>query len=158
MASLEERLERLESEREILRTLTAYGNSLDYGEEEDWVGCYLDDGVLHWPNPPWDGPFVGHDRLREAFRDHTHAPAIYHKHFVVDPRIEIEGDTARVESYFARLDVGDEGPYIRSYGRYRDVLRRCPDGRWRFQERRIEAEASSPRPRPGGPIGTEREA
>ena len=43
---------------------------------------------------------------------------------------------------FARLDRYTSGPGIRSFGRYRDVLARCADGRWRFKERIAEREAS----------------
>jgi ketosteroid isomerase-like protein len=153
-STVEERLALLENEREILRTLHAYGNSIDYGNEEEFIDCWLPDAEMHWPIPPYAAPFIGHDRIREAFRGHTHAPATYHKHFVVDPRIRIDGDVARVESYFARLDKDGDGPYVRGFGRYLDVLLRCPDGRWRFKERHAESEASSPKPRPGGSIGS----
>jgi SnoaL-like domain len=146
--SVEERLALIEAEREILRTLHGYGRGLDYGDEEEFIDGWLEEGVLHWPNPPYEDPFVGHERLREAFRGHTHAPLVYHKHVVVDPRIEVDGDTATVESYFARLDNADHGPYIRAFGRYRDVLVRCGDGRWRFKERRAEVEGLSPQSRP----------
>jgi ketosteroid isomerase-like protein len=64
---------------------------------------------------------------------------------VVDPLIRVDGDTASVESYYARLDHRDEGPYIRSFGRYTDVLVRCDDGRWRFKERRATNESVVPR-------------
>jgi ketosteroid isomerase-like protein len=154
IAALEERLAVLEAEREIMRTLYDYGYALDYGDEEAFLDCWLPDATMHWPNPPYRAPFEGHEALRKAFSGHTHAPAIYHKHFVVDPRIAITGDSARVESYFTRLDTGADGPYLRGYGRYIDVLHRCPDGRWRFKERRAEGEAGSPRPRPGGPAGS----
>src|SRR5688500_2925940 len=115
MRSLEERLALLEDEREIQRTLCAYGNSIDYGNEGEWIDCWLADAVLHWPTQIYPTPFEGHEGLRRAFRGHTHAPSIFHKHVVVDPRIEIEGDTASVESYFARLDEDEDGPYIRGF-------------------------------------------
>jgi ketosteroid isomerase-like protein len=149
MASIEERLALLEDEREIMRTLVTYGNSLDYGNEEEWIDCWLPDGV--WHRAIFPEPFEGHDAIRATFRGHTHAPSTYHKHVVVDPRIRIDGDTADVESYFARLDVADDGPYIQAFGRYVDVLHRCGDGRWRFKSRRSEIDASSTRPLPGGP-------
>jgi ketosteroid isomerase-like protein len=156
LSSIEQRLAMLEDEREILRTLHAYGNSLDYGNEDEWIDCWLEDAVLYWPNPPYESsPFAGREPLCEAFHGHTHAPAVYHKHFVLDSRIDIDGDTARVESYYARLDTGEDGPYIRAFGRYLDVLQRCGDKRWRFKERRAEPEGMSSRPRPGGRVGTE---
>jgi ketosteroid isomerase-like protein len=141
MASVEERLALLEAEREILKTLHTYGHTLDHDLEEEFVDCWVENAVLHWPDPPFPEPFRGRAGIREAFRGHTHAPAVYHKHIVVDPRIEIDGETATVESYYTRLDDGPNGPYIFSFGRYRDVLTRCDDGRWRFSERRALKEA-----------------
>jgi hypothetical protein len=153
VSSIEERLAVLETEREIMRTMQAYGHSLDYGDEDEWIDCWLEGAVLHWPNPPYTkAPFRGHDELLGAFRGHTHAPVIFHKHVIWEPRIEIDGDSARVETYYARLDDCEDDPYIRSYGRYLDVLKSCPDGRWRFEERRAHPEAASPRPRPGGEV------
>ena len=57
------------------------------------------------------------------------------------PLISINGDTATVHSMFARLDRYPDGPGIRAFGRYRDTLVRCPDGRWRFTERLPDIEA-----------------
>ena len=139
MTSMEARLQQLEDEQDILRTLYAYGHSLDYGVEADWLNCWTEDAVLKWPNRD---PLKGHDALRTAFRNHTHAPQAYHKHVIVEPRIRIDGDRATVECMFARLDRYTSGPGLRSFGRYRDVLVRCKDGRWRFSERLVEKEAA----------------
>jgi ketosteroid isomerase-like protein len=140
-AELEQRLAVLEAERAILRTLHAYGSAIDYGREDEYRDCWLEDAVLHWPRWP---PMEGQEAIIDAFRRHTHAPAVYHKHVVVDPQIEVSGDTATVESYFAFLGTGPEGPYLGSFGRYLDVLVRCQDGRWRFKERRAQVEALRP--------------
>jgi hypothetical protein len=40
------RLEALETERAILRTLYRYGHSIDYGLEQEWVDCFTEDGVF----------------------------------------------------------------------------------------------------------------
>ena len=139
MTSIESRVLALEDEQDILRTLYAYGHSIDYGLEADWINCWTEDAVLQWPNRP---PLKGHAALRTAFRNHTHAPQAFHKHVIVEPRIDISGDRATVRTMFARLDRYPSGPAVRSFGRYLDVLVRCKDGHWRFQERICEREAS----------------
>ena len=139
MTSIESRLLALEDEQDILRTLYAYGHSIDYGLEADWINCWTEDAVLQWPNRP---PLKGHDALRTAFRNHTHAPQAFHKHVIVEPRIDISGDRATVQTMFARLDRYPSGPAVRSFGRDLDVLVRCKDGPWRFLERICPREAS----------------
>ena len=143
--SIEERLGRLEDEREILRTLHTYGHSIDYGDEAAFVDCFLPDGVLHWPNR---GPMTGSEEIRTAFRQHSHAPEFYHKHLLIEPLISLSGDYATVQSMFARLDTYDAVPEIFVYGRYRDDLARCADGRWRFRSRYADVEAWHPGPLP----------
>jgi ketosteroid isomerase-like protein len=141
LEELERRLRALEDERAILHTLYAYAHSIDYGDEALFVDCWAEDAVLEWP---WREPMVGHEALTAAFRGHTHAPDVYHKHFMVEPRIAVAGDHATVECYYAKLDESAEGPRMSSFGRYRDVLRRGADGRWRFASRRGETEARVP--------------
>jgi ketosteroid isomerase-like protein len=133
------RVRRLEDEREILRTLYAYAHSIDYGDEPLFLDCWADDARLEWP---WKDPIVGKAALTETFRAHTHAPAVYHKHLMVEPRIEVDGDEASVVSLYSRFDRDEHHePYVRSFGRYLDTLKRCQDGRWRFTSRRAENEA-----------------
>jgi len=146
-ATVEERLELLEQEREILRTLYQYGHTLDHGPEPEFLDCFTEDGV--WESLPRQIPsrpprefrrFESRAGLVRFFRQHTHAPELYHKHLVVEPRITVQGGSATVESYYVRIDEHPDGPYIRGFGRYQDRLRRCPDGRWRFELRHVESE------------------
>src|SRR5688572_21180029 len=140
MANIEERLRRLEDKEAILETLHTYGHAIDYGYEDEFVDCWVADGVLDWPRRP--APFKGHEAIRGAFRAHTHAPNAYHKHFMVEPRIRIDGDRAEVQSLYARLDRFGGVPQVRGFGRYLDTMVRCPDGLWRFTYRKAESEAS----------------
>jgi ketosteroid isomerase-like protein len=144
MDDLAERVRRLEDERSILDTLYAYGHSLDYGERDEWIDCWAENGVLHWPHQS----FRGREEIASAFDGHSHAPEAYHKHLLIEPRVRLEGDRARVDSYFSRVDGTPEGPRVRSIGRYRDIVVRCPDGRWRIEERRTERESLVP----GSPV------
>ena len=140
---LERRLAALEDERAILLTMYTYGHSLDYGVEEEFLDCFVDDAALHWAAR---GSFDGREAIRGAFRDHTHAPERYHKHLLIEPRIALDGDRATATSYFVRVDGYDDGPKVRNFGRYFDSFVRGADGRWRFVERRAESEANLPDP------------
>jgi ketosteroid isomerase-like protein len=148
MTDIERRLQYLEDEQAILDTLYGYGHGLDYGHEDAWIDCWTEDAILDWPGRAL---MRGHAELRAGFRKHTHAPQAFHKHVVVEPRIVIEGDRATVTSMYARLDRYEGGPKIRAFGRYRDTLVRCKDGRWRLKERYPEIESI----RKEAPIGVE---
>jgi ketosteroid isomerase-like protein len=148
MTDIERRLQYLEDEQAILDTLYGYGHGLDYGHEDAWIDCWTEDAILDWPGRAL---MRGHAELRAGFRNHTHAPQAFHKHVVVEPRIVIEGDRATVTSMYARLDRYEGGPKIRAFGRYRDTLVRCKDGRWRIKERYPEIESI----RKEAPIGVE---
>ena len=144
--SLEARLRRLEDERAIVRTLHAYGHTFDYGPLEDFLDCFLEDGVWERRRRPRDGVesspavFAGRAGLTRFFASHRRAPDLYYKHLLVEPLITLEGDEAEVVSYFAKVDEHPDGPYLYAFGRYRDRLVRCPDGRWRFRRRLAETE------------------
>jgi hypothetical protein len=136
--SVEQRLHDLEDRQAIVDLLNTYGHGLDYGLTEVFVDLWTDDGV--WQLPIID-PFNGLDEIR-AHHERVYAPPREHrsKHCVVEPLIEVDGDEARVDSYFFVLVFEEKGPLMRSYGRYRDQVVRCPDGRWRFRRRDAELE------------------
>jgi hypothetical protein len=140
--TVEERLKLLEDERAILHRLYAYGHAIDYGYEDEFVDCWIPTGVLYWPDP--HPPYVGREAIREVFRRHSHAPQVFHKHLIAEPRIAIDGDRATADVMYTRLDHYPTGPEVSTYGRYRDVLVRCEDEQWRFLERRTEREATRP--------------
>jgi hypothetical protein len=143
---LEERVGRLEDEREILSTMHQYAHTNDYGGLEEFLDCFTEDGV--WERQRRDVPsqqeparsFAGREGLTRFYNSHNRAPDIYYKHLLVEPRITVSGDKADVVSYFVKIDEHPDGPYIYAFGRYRDRLIRCPDGRWRFRHRLAETE------------------
>jgi hypothetical protein len=162
MSTIEVRLARLEDERAILELLHTYGRAIDDGLEADFSACWTEDATLVWnvtqhrPQPRFHPRrFDGRAAILEAFRGHTHAPEVFHKHILYAPLIRIEGDRGTVRSTFERHDEGVDGPLIRSFGRYHDEVQRCPDGRWRFTRRDAEIESSvthpAPRPHDGAP-------
>jgi hypothetical protein len=147
LTDLERRVQALEDERAILRTLHRYGHCIDYGLDAEWVDCFAPDGVfdLRLRVRGTTRRIVGAAALAAFIATHSNAPSAYHKHLLSEPVITIDGDTATVESFFARVDAADDGaPYLFSFGRYRDRLRRCRDGAWRIEERIAESEARAP--------------
>jgi len=135
--SLEQRIARIEDERAIQQTMYRYGYAIDYGSEDEWLSCWAEDAALYWS----ESPFRGHEQLLAAFRAHTHAPDVFHKHFVVNAQIDVAGDSASARSMFARLDSYPDGPQILAFGRYVDKFVRGADGGWRFSERTAEVES-----------------
>ena len=59
----------------------------------------------------------------------------------------LEGDRAEAQASFC---VIAEDGVVEHYGRYLDQLARCPDGRWRFTERRDNCRYERTRPAFGG--------
>lgn len=151
MADLSARLRALEERRGVLETLYRYGHAIDYGAEDDWVDCFTEDAVYDVHRGEQTGRSSesirceGRAEIAAFVSRHSRAPEAWHKHMLSEPMISIEGERARAVSYFARLDHGAEGPYLRAFGRYRDRLVRCSDGRWRFEARVAEVESTQPR-------------
>ena len=57
-------------------------------------------------------------------------------HFSSNETIDLDGDHATGETWLDQPCVVDDQPHIAA-GRYADRMRRCADGRWRFEERKI---------------------
>ena len=135
----------LMAERSVLDTLYRYGHSIDYGLEDEWLDCFTADGVFEVRGQTTDIPrrsYQGRDELARFVSQHTRAPDQWHKHLLIEPRITVDGASAKVCSYFARLDSTNTGrPFVHAFGRYRDELIREADGCWRFTERIAEVEA-----------------
>lgn len=146
LEALERRVRELEDRDAIVRTLYVLGQTLDYGDHARWLACFTDDCVFEMVEVGETGSELktrkeGKGALTAFIPHHTHAPAYFHKHLVSDPMITITGDNATCASYLTRIDKGAEGPFLWSFGRYRDEFRRCSDGIWRASARTIEVES-----------------
>src|SRR5262249_12510838 len=128
----QERLGRLEDERGILDTLYRYAHCIDYRREDDWVDCFTADRGWETRRGPLaasgagERRFEGAKELHDVFNTFEGPPKIYRKHMLVEPRIELDGDRCQVDSYLFVLSAHPTGSYVRTMGRYRDRLVRCP--------------------------------
>src|SRR5262249_52425607 len=145
---LRARLARLEDREAVAEAIRRYSHAIDAGEEAEWVDTFLPDGLFLVESGVAGYPerrFEGVEELRRFIASHSAPPEAQHKHLYLLPEIEIDGDEASVRGYFVHLLDRGGRPTMLSYGRYLDRLRRCPDGRWRFAERRAEVQASEDR-------------
>jgi uncharacterized protein (TIGR02246 family) len=136
VATLEERLQRLEDLEEIRRLLEEYARCLDAGDHAAYAELFTEDGELHAQ--------LGQAKGRQAIRDLLDArlkgearPARTAFHQIGNATIEVDGDraTSRVLWAYVTHDDGNY-PLILQVGHYDDVLVR-EDGRWRFERRTI---------------------
>jgi 3-phenylpropionate/cinnamic acid dioxygenase small subunit len=143
---LTERLQRLEDERDIRDLMVRYAESLDYGDNAAWAACFAPDGLFDVRmrgEPMFE--HRGTEALATFASGHSHAPDVYHKHFLSVPSITFDGpDRASARTYFTMLHERPAGPIVLVIGRYLDELLRI-DSRWAFASRVVDMEALPPR-------------
>lgn len=138
------RIRRLEDERAVLRTLHLYGHCIDRGREADYLDLWTEDAAFDARGrAPGDVTRVvrGREALAEFAAHFSRPPVGWHQHQVLEPLVDVQGDTATATSYFTVLREEDGAPRVWVFGRYRDTLVRCPDGAWRFTLRVAEVES-----------------
>ena len=144
-------LRALLDERAIVQLMHRYAHAMDYGDEAAWVDVFTPDAVFDVVES------VGGRRIhREEGRGDLAAyvaaypkPPAFRKHVIVDPVVEVDGDEARVESYWILLhrEQDDGMPVLAAFGRSTDRVVRL-DGEWRIAERFAEVEATTFAPVP----------
>lgn len=146
IAELQARVARLEDERAILDTLHRYGQAIDAHLDEVWAGLFTEDGTFLCIDDR--GREIIREQGRQALtqwaREFAVGETLAMKHCVIAPIVEIDGDTARIESYFSNLVENRDRtgpPHIRFMGRYSDEMAREADGKWRFKRRVSISEA-----------------
>jgi uncharacterized protein (TIGR02246 family) len=118
----------LEDRDEILQLLYRYNHAIDGGDASGWADLFTKDGVFDVGGEP----MVGRDALVE-FAANVHGL----RHVVVNPLIELEGDSATVRAYLFVL----HGSAIAVTGSYLDEVVRTADG-WRFAKRSFTPDAA----------------
>jgi ketosteroid isomerase-like protein len=139
-------LEELLAERAIMRALHAYAHAMDYGDEAAWVDVFTEDAVFDVVEVV-GGRRVHREEGRADLAAYVAAypkPPHFRKHIVVDPMIDVDGDTAKVEAYWLLLERNDDNgrPVLSSFGHYDDRWVK-QGGRWRIAHRYAEVEASN---------------
>lgn len=128
---LEARIRRLEDLHEIGQLRARYCQFLDDGRWDDLVDTFTPDGAFVGLSTA-----QGHDHLRRFFADVQKGPLTDWWHFSSNETIDLDGDTATGETWLDQPCVVEGVAHIAA-GRYADQMARCPDGAWRFVERKV---------------------
>ncbi|MBI2867294.1 MAG: nuclear transport factor 2 family protein [Chloroflexi bacterium] len=136
------RLKAIEDRLAIMDTMYTYAHSIDYGRKADFLDCFTVDGVIEhrWRGQGKEDHHEGRVALAKHFADIAPLKR-WQKHLLLNPLIKVNGNTASAESFWVFLRDAEGAPIVRSFGRYRDLLVKGRDGKWRLRERIIEPEA-----------------
>jgi uncharacterized protein (TIGR02246 family) len=116
--------------REVLAT---YCFHLDADRFEDMAALFTEDGT-------WDTAFgkgTGRAGIVAQARGIATGPRPRRAHLTTNIVIQLDGDTATVQSNWAVVTNSDSGPKIGSAGAYADQMVKR-DGRWYFRYRKID--------------------
>jgi ketosteroid isomerase-like protein len=132
-----ESLQELADERAILRVLSLYCHTIDTGRADEWLECFTPDGAFIVRDAAGKELIAerGREKLKAYFEQlMTKVPPRTQDHLTVNPLVALDGDQATAVSYFITTALGEQGPLVRSRGRYHDRLRRTASG-WKLAER-----------------------
>ena len=110
-----------EDRDEILQLMYRYNHLIDSGDAPAWAATFTADGVFD---------VAGQVRSGRNELITFAAGESGHRHVVVNPVIDVTGDTASVRAYF----IVYQRTALVATGTYRDEVVRTPDG-WRFAKR-----------------------
>jgi uncharacterized protein (TIGR02246 family) len=136
MATVEERLQRLEDLEEIRRLFEEYARCLDAGDHAAYADLFTEDGELQAQLGKAKGRAEIQDLLDARLKGDRPAPRTAF-HQIGNATIEVAGDRATSRVMWAYM-THDDGSYplILQVGHYDDELVR-DGGRWRFARRTI---------------------
>jgi len=116
----------------IRRTLALYCQLCDDGRFDEWADLYTEDATFAVMGRTYEGRAA-----IQGFIEKGQPPERRGKHVCANSLIDVEGDTARAVTDYVFVARAEGSFAITSSGRYHDRLVRCPDGGWRFADRRI---------------------
>ena len=140
---LEAEVRQLLDERAIDRVMQAYCHAMDHGPTNAWVECFTEDGVFDVRDANREPLFrvAGHAELLRFIESYPNNLPTYYKHLYLSPLIDIDGDTASVESYVLVIWCSAGRPAeVSSFGKVSDVWVRGDRG-WRIRNRIAITEA-----------------
>ena len=122
-------------ESAIRRLLVDYCHLIDDGRFDEWILLFNEDIVF----TVMGNRLVGRAELR-GFIEPSQQEGDRGRHLLSEPRIDLDGDTARVTTDYAFVSRSNT---ILSTGRYFDTVRRAKD-RWCFSSREIVFTGDTP--------------
>ena len=133
MATLEERLQRLEDRDAIHQLFVDYGRFLDAGDLDGYASLFAADGkVMLGPM----GCATGRDNIRALMARILEGRVGNAYHIISSPTVTLDGDSATSEVMWTVIQRDAEGkPRLTSMGRHVDRLVRV-DGGWKIAQRR----------------------
>jgi hypothetical protein len=143
--TLEDRLSRLEAERDILQLFARYSLAVDVPDAASVGSCFAPDGRLELI--PSSGVasarrFLGRDEISKFIAGQPPSPDVFQQHGVGEVRIVMAADatSATSESNFVVLKrnggADSRGtPVVHAFGIYKDMLTLTDEG-WVFQTRK----------------------
>lgn len=137
---LEDRIQRLEDIEAIKQLKAEYCAYCDDGYNPDAIAKLFLEGAV------WDGGALGRYEGREAIREFFRgAPqqVSFAIHNVMNPRVEVDGETARGEWYLLQPMTDTQGQGIWLTAVYHDRYRKV-DSVWMFEHVDIELRFLSP--------------
>ena len=147
-ATLEQRLDRLESIEAIKQLKARYCAGCDDDHNPDTLAALFEDDAV-WEATS-NGRYEGIAAIRGFFSDLRASGRIRNSaHHAINPIIEADGDLAtghwRLVMLYTANVPGGGVQYLRIIGWYRERYRRS-NGRWRFQSLYCEVEEHAPYP------------
>lgn len=130
-------------DREQIRTLIArVSRGVDRVQEELIRACYADDSYDD------HGSFKGTGAQFAARPGRSHPNNVATNHLLGQTLIEINGDTAKCETYFHAVTVSRDADGLHQAdlaGRYIDQIVRTPEG-WQIEERLVRMDWATSKP------------